>query len=497
MNGRLHRARWMGALCAVLVAVPLMVSAGGPGEAQPSRPHAPRAAAGSPNTVVVLVDDMRAHELRFLPRTRNWLARRGVRFDAAYAPTPLCCPARATLLTGQYAHNTGVYDNRPGGIRPGGVRAFDDDRTVATELSRRGIETGHIGKYLNQYRGLWIPPGWTDWRTAIDGHYAYRTPDGERRTGRNSTSTYAGRTVYNVNGKERTIRGYETTVQTNLTTRFIRRNADDPFFLLVNYLAPHGTVNGPDGGGPPVPHKSHAHDFDGLKAPRTKAFNEADVRDKPRRLRRSPMKRKKQERLDRAAEARAETLQSVDDGMMAIRRTLSRQGILRRTNVVFVSDNGFMLGEHRMSQEKIWAYEPSARVPLLMAGPDVPGKGERRQVPVGLHDLPSTITDWHGLGAMPGADGVPLFNGRLPRRDILLQGTFETQADISYTGLRTRGGYKYVEYGYGGVELYDLRRDPEELRNLARDKSHRSLRARLSHRLDALRDCAGRDCWRR
>lgn len=497
MNSRLLRARWMCALCAVIVASPLLVLGGGPGKAQLSRPQAPRAAADSPNTLVVVVDDMRADDLRVLPRTRDWLARHGIRFDAAYAPTPLCCPARATLLTGQYAHNTGVYDNRPGGIAPGGVAAFNDDRTLATELSRSGIETGYIGKYLNQYRFMWIPPGWSDWRAAIDGAYAYRTPDGERRTGRSSTATYEGRTTYNINGTARTIRGYETTVQTNLSRRFIRRNAGDPFFLVVNYLAPHVTVNGPDGGGPPVPHESHAHDFDGLKAPRSKAFNEADVRDKPRRLRQPPLTRRKKARLDRAAEARAETLQSVDDGMMAIRRTLSRQGILRRTNVVFVSDNGFVLGEHRMGQSKIWAYEPSALVPLLMAGPDVPGKGSRSRLPVGLHDLPSTITKWHGLGVMPGADGVPLFSGRLPRRDILLQGTFEDDADISYTGLRTRGGYKYVEYGYGAVELYDLRRDPEELRNLANDRSYRRLRARLETRLDHLRDCAGHSCLTR
>ena len=203
------------------------------------------------------------------------------------------------------------------------------------------------------------------------------------------------------------------------------------------------------------------------------------------------------ETTDLFAVGRAESLQSVDDGMMAIRAALNRQGVLGDTNVIFVSDNGFMLGEHRSPLGKIWGYEPSANVPLLMAGPGVPASGVVRQHPVGLHDLASTITRWHGLGPMPGADGVPLFAGRAPRRDILLQGTFEKNAAISYTGLRTPDRLKYLEYGSGEVELYDLAADPQELRNLAERPAHAELRATLAARLDDLRDCAGAGCLRR
>ena len=128
---------------------------------------------------MVIVDDMRTSELTVLPRTRSWLARQGVRFTNAYAPTPLCCPARATILSGQYAHNTGVFDNKIGGIRPGGVDAFDDDVTLATQLSAGGIRTGYIGKYLNTYHYMWIPPGWSDWEAGIDGVYEYRDADGD------------------------------------------------------------------------------------------------------------------------------------------------------------------------------------------------------------------------------------------------------------------------------------------------------------------------------
>ena len=475
----------------------MLALASWPGAARPSAQAKPRADIARVNTVVVLLDDMRADELQFLPRTRRWLAQDGVRFKAAYAPTPLCCPARATLLTGQYAHNTRVFDNLPGGIRPGGLEAFDDDRTLATELESNGVTTGYVGKYLHGYHHVWVPPGWTDWRAATGGKYSYRDGDNGRSTVYDNPAKYGGATTYNINGKRRTIRGYETTVQTRLGTSFLRRRADTPFYLQLNYLAPHGSLGGPGGAGPPVPHESHEHDFDGLQAPRSDAFNEEDMTDKPRSLRRPLMGPRKKRRVNITAEARAETLQSVDDGMMAIRRALKREGFLRRTNVILTSDNGFTLGEHRLLLKKTWGYEPSATVPLLMAGPSVRRAGAVKSTPVGLHDLAPTITKWHGLGRMPGADGVPLVAGRIPRRDLVLQGTFEDRPKLSYTGLRTVQGYKYLEYRTGAVELYDLDRDPEELDNLAEDRAHRKLRARLAKRLSNLRGCEKAGCLAR
>ena len=491
------RTRTSSTVCAITVAVSLVMLAGGSGQARPS-PSSPSGADGVPsNTVLVLVDDMRTDDLEVLPNTREWLARNGVRFSAAYAPTPLCCPARATLLTGQYAHNTGVYDNLAGGIRPGGVSAFDDDLTMATVLNDSGVSTGYVGKYLNQYHHLWVPPGWSDWRAGIKDQYRYRHAGGWELGMEPGLAAYDGVTTYNVNGVSQTIEGYETTVQTDLSTQFIRDNATTPFLLMVNYLAPHASVGGGGSNSPPVPHESHEHDFDGLQATRSEAFNEEDISDKPAGLQPARMSPKRIARTDLYAETRAETLQSVDDGMMAIREELDRNGVLENTNVVFVSDNGFMLGEHRIPQGKVWGYEPSAKVPLLMAGPDVPASGVVRSRHVGLHDLASTITSWHGLGPMPGADGVPLFAGRIPRRDILLQGTFENDAAISYTGLRTPNRHKYLEYGSGEVELYDLAADPQELQNLAEQPAYAELRATLAARLDDLRDCAGASCLRR
>ena len=488
---RMPRRRRAPVVASLSVLAALVAIAGPPlvADGEPQAAATPAARGSSTNTVLVVVDDMRDSEMSVLPDTRRWLAGDGVRFANAYAPTPLCCPARASLLTGQYAHNTGVLDNTARGPFPGGFDAFDDSRTLATVLAGAGVTTGYIGKYLNGYSSLYVPPGWDEWVAGVLGQYRYRT-----QVRRNPLWRYEGRTVYNVNGAYVTKLGYETSVQTNLATAFIRDHADEPFFLTLNYLAPHGNLTEAPGFQPPKPHESHEHDFDGYRIPRTAAYNEADVSDKPPFAQFALMTPTEKIGLDDAAEARLESLRSVDDGMRAIRAALRRQGVLDQTNVMFVSDNGFMLGEHRIKIGKIHAYEPSARVPLLMAGPGVLRQGVVRRVPVGLHDIASTVTQWFGLGEMPGADGRPLVGPGGASRDILLQGSFDRAVEESYTGLRTHDGYKYVEFLEGSVELYDLTADPLELTNLSGDDGYARLQRHLHRRLVQLRDCARASC---
>ena len=128
-----------------------------------------------PNIVVVMADDLRVDDVQWMPRTRRLFARTGISFENSFAPYPLCCPARATFLTGQHAHNHGVYWHDP----PYGYGAFDDSRTVATSLQAAGYRTGFLGKYLNRY-GLdrskvsgkpshrYVPRGWDEWRGAVE-----------------------------------------------------------------------------------------------------------------------------------------------------------------------------------------------------------------------------------------------------------------------------------------------------------------------------------------
>jgi arylsulfatase A-like enzyme len=447
--------------------------------------------AAGPNTIVVITDDMRADEMWVLPATRRWLARSGITYSRAYAPTPLCCPARATILTGKYAHNTGVLDNTSTGTFAGGFTAFDDTRTLATELQGSGVTTGYIGKYLNEYASLYVPPGWDMWMAGVQGQYRYR-----HNTRHNRLWSYQGRTVYNFNGTYVTERGYETTVQTRLATEFIETYADDQFYLELNWLAPHGNLAGLKAdSSAPIPHESHEHDFDDYRVPRTAAYNEEHMGDKPKVMRGPSLTRLELASVDHLAEMRLETLRSVDDGMVQIRAALEAAGIHERTNVLFVSDNGFMLGEHRIRAGKKVVYEPSGRVPLLMAGPGVPRSGAVRSAPVGLHDIAPTVMRLFGLGTMPGADGRPLFgSGSLADRDIMLQGSVDAKPARSYTGLRTPDGYKYVEYHEGGVELYDLNADPLEVSSLAKDPAYAALRRDLAQRLATLRVCQKESC---
>ena len=392
---------------AVFAAVPLLAAAvvAAPGPAPVAAQGAAQTGAAQTgtahgivpsSTLLVIVDDMRADEMAGLPRTHDWLAGKGAEFTHAYAPTPLCCPARATILTGQYSHNTGVYDNNPGGTYPGGFANFDDQLTLGTELWDAGITTGYIGKYLNGYGRVgtdqtYVPPGWDSWKGAIDGEYEYTGP-----------------TTYNINGKLVERRGYETDVEADMVSKFLDRFGNEPFFLQVNFLAPHDNVTeNPRRSLPPRPPVEHRDDFPDYMVPRTEAYNELDVTDKPPNAQRPPLSQRAMVKIDHHAQKRLQTLLGVDDAMVQIRRQLRAMDIDNSTNVVLVSDNGFMLGEHRWQEGKVLGYEPSANIPLLMAGPDVGPPSIRTEL-VGLHDLAPTITQWFGLEPMPEADGMPL-----------------------------------------------------------------------------------------
>ncbi len=454
--------------------------------ASPAAPAPAPAGAEERNVLLVIVDDMRTDELRVMPKTQAWLQQHGVRFANAYAPTPLCCPARASILTGQYTHNHGVQDNNETLPHPGGVSVFDDDLTLATQVDD-AVTTGYIGKYLNRYGqpdgvdASYVPPGWDRWWAATGGEY-----------------TYLPATTYTVDGiRPVRLEGYQTDVATQLAQNFIRRHRDQPFLLVLNYLAPHSNVD-PDtlGKDRPVPAPEYRGDFAGTGVPRTRAFNERNVSDKPESYQRPRLSSGIVRRLDRLADARYETLQSVDEGMARLRRSLRADGLLAATDVIFVSDNGFMLGEHRLPASKVVQYEPSVRVPMLMAGPDVP-VGEVRSDLVGLHDLASTITTWFGLGPMPGADGIDLGQtmvGDPSGRDLLFEGYFDTSPERDYATIRTPAGLKYTELVNGQRELYDLTVDPYETQNLVDRPELAATVADLAARLAVLRACAEQTC---
>jgi N-acetylglucosamine-6-sulfatase len=451
---------------------------------------APAAASARPNIVVIETDDQTVADLASMPQTRALIADHGVTFDSSFVSLSQCCPSRATFLTGRYAHNHRVLTTQP----PfGGFPAFDPSESLAVWLQRAGYATALVGKYLNGYGRsdpYVVPPGWTEWHGLL-GPSTYRFFD----------------FTLNNDGALRSYSGqYQTDVLTDIAEAVIRRRATakQPFFLWTTYVAPHAGMPrdllDPQAGVSTVPSPFYRDAFIGAPLPRPPAFNEADVSDKPLAIQRRPaLGPHRTAVLQDAWQRRRESLQSVDDGVVRLVRALRVSGELRNTLLIFTSDNGFMTGEHRVAFGKVLPYEPSIRVPLLVRGPSIPAGAHRPQL-VWNGDLAPTILDVAGARAAWEPDGESLLPyardpQRASRRDLLLEGppAGNLSSAFRFTGLRTRAQL-YVEWATGERELYDLRRDPDELDNLAGTPAAAALQAALARRLAQLRDCAGAQC---
>jgi N-acetylglucosamine-6-sulfatase len=477
---RIQLLRWG---TAALAGAALGMAAHG-AQSQPAARHGALDPRGRPNVVVVETDDQTLEEMRFMSNVNALLASQGTTFSNSFVSYSLCCPSRSTFLTGQYAHNHGVMDNKPPN---GGFYKLDSSNTLAVWLQKAGYYTVELGKYLNGYGTKdprQVPPGWSEWHGLVDP----------------STYRYSGYTV-NESGTLVTYGtdpgSYQTDVLAGKADEIIRRRAPEPqpFFLWVTPLAPHaGGPRDPDdppGLGTPSPPPRYHDRFATLPLPRTGAFNEADVSDKPLAVRRRPaMGAARIAAVQDDYQQRAETLLAADDLVAKVYAALRDTGELDDTLIVFTSDNGFMQGEHRIPSGKVVVYEPSIRVPLVMRGPGVP-RGTTVGNLVANIDVAPTILDATRALADRPVDGRSLFpimrdSGLEWGRDILL----ETRG---YSGIRTRR-YKYVEYATGERELYDLRLDPNELRNRASDASYRHVHDELAARLHSLRTCSARGC---
>jgi N-acetylglucosamine-6-sulfatase len=440
-----------------------------------------------PNVVVFMTDDQTLEELRVMPIVRRLIGARGVTFDQSIVSFPLCCPSRATFLTGQYAHNHGVLDNK----EPyGGYYAFQGQwNTLPVWLEQAGYTTMLVGRYLNRYgerSANEVPPGWDEWHGVAD-----------------VTDNRYFRYELNDNGAVRRVgtaaADYSTDVLARIAVRLVRRQAGArrPFFLWLPFVAPH--AGGADEGPAPVPAPLDARRFANEPLPASAAFDEADLSDKPAPLRELPRLTPAQVG-DLTGYYRAElaSLLAVDRAVGRVLRALSRAGVLDDTLVIFTSDNGFMHGEHRLELVKVVPYEPSIRVPLLISGPGI-RRGVHVSDLVSNVDLAPTILAVTGVAPGRVQDGrslLPLLRGSpssaWPDRMVLLEGG-PPGSVTDYAGLRSRE-YSYVEWADGGRELYDLRRDPDQLENVAASPAYASTVATLAARLAAARTCVGASC---
>jgi arylsulfatase A-like enzyme len=457
-------------------------------------PGASFAAPSQPNFVIVLVDDqaLNSFKRKFMPQTFRWILDHGTRLTRGVAAPPLCCPDRAGILTGQYPHNNGVISNRPGY-----TELNDPEDTLPVWLRNAGYRTGFVGKFLNGYArsiGAAPAPGFDSWfAMQKPRYYHYRV------------SNQGTIRQFGSNRHE-----YATDVFTRQAKRFIHSSAlgSDPFFLWLGYHAPHigsepaAGVCGHDD--PTPPNRAGLRPFLHEKLPTGPSFNEADVSDKPPFVRGVPrLSPKTINSMRRRWRCTLAAMSSVDSGVGRVMRELRATHELDDTIVVYLSDNGFFFGEHRLDRGKSLPYEPSLRVPFAIRVPpayrSAPRPHRLDQV-IPEQDIAPTFLSFAGnppscmspghCRTIDGRSIRPLLNrsGSWPNgRGILAE---ITVPGLDYTALRSRR-YLYVEYNPPQRELYDLRSDPHELQNVSGRPAYAVQEAKLALRLASLRSCSG------
>lgn len=495
--------RWLLALVAGMLM--LFGSGGGLDGGSISGPAAARAADQRPNIVLLLVDDLRADDMMQLPRLQEMLVAQGTAFRRFFAPNALCCPARTSILRGQFSHNHGVWTNFAN--RSGGYVAATqlnlEPETIAVWLQRAGYDTALMGKYLNDYgkdvRGIpdrtHVPPGWTEWFGLIDpkGDAVYRGYD------------YA----MNANGAIRNFGTAATDYATDVLARearsFIERRGTGPrkpFFLYLAPTAPHTPIQ-------PAP-RHQPNPYAGFVPTFPPSFNAADVSDKPLWIQQIPrMSRGQTDRIVADIRRRLGSMLAVEDMLQDLLDALAARGELGNTYIFFASDNGLQLGEHRLGS-KATVYDEAVRVPLVVRGPGI-AAGDAVDLMVYNHDLATTFAAIAGATTAPFVDGVSLLPLLDPatrpaasawRRSVLLEHRAhndkpKTQPDAF--SIRTNN-YQYVEYASAAqrCELYRIAadQDPYRLTNRCDDPALASVQARLAARLRDLQRCSGNECRR-
>jgi N-acetylglucosamine-6-sulfatase len=509
------RAGVLAAGIACLAALALLVS----GE----RSHA---ASSKPNIIMFTTDDQTVRELIAMPKTQALLGAQGANFLHAYVSMSLCCPSRITVQTGEYAHNHHVMGNTP---PQGGYSVFNDKNDLPVWLQQAGYRTIHIGKMPNGFgtetNETYVPPGW--------GPFNGGAGPGEFYGFIKPASAYFGFDL-DQNGvlSQYPPDAYQTDTYADLAVQRIdaqlANHSNDPFYMQVQFFAPHDPAD-------PAPRNVGA--FASTPLPIDASFNEKNVKDKPGWIRKvSRFGPGLIAKIQTRYQHRLETLLSVDDAIERIVNDLSAKGVLGNTYIIFTSDNGFMQGQHRLHQGKFAPYEPSIQVPLLMRGPGIPPGSQPRAL-VWNGDITSTILKIADAKPELPQDGRSLLPyARDPNlkstRPILIEtgppgATNEPGTPVSaassrhvhfskhvknldqdhtaqiaraiiaprYRAIRT-GRYLLVKYSDASRELYDLKRDPLELKSKYKDSRYFPVRKYLLKKLKGLVLCTGADCSR-
>lgn len=475
-----------------------------------------------PNIVVILTDDLDAGSVSRMPNLRKLLIEEGATFENAFVTDSMCCPSRAAILRGQYTHNHKVFTNEP---PHGAAKKFRssgrEKSTVVTWLHDEGYHTAFVGKYLNGYGfgkrdTTRVPPGWDEWYGVAGNYMSHRLSENG--------------TVKRYDPRQR----HFTDLLADKGTGYISRRAESeaPFFMMLNTKAPHQ---------PATPAPRHRDAFADVPLPRPLSFNEADVSDKPLWVRNNPRLSPRQiSYMEKLYRDRLRSMLSVDYMIGEVVRELQRTGELENTYIIFTSDNGFHLGQHRLEVGKWTAYEEDIRVPLVVRGPGVPADRVLDHMVLNS-DLAPTLADLGEAEEPPFVDGrsfrpllasrpvaeedwrqsflVESFPESVRKRRLAAFSEYsslkrmltgdpvpENWRQISTTGEAMRVGWGrpgfravrtdkhlYVEYDTGERELYDLEADPYQMNN-EYPTAELDLLRHLQRRLEALTGCSGESC---
>lgn len=419
----------------------------------------------APNVVVILSDDQPVGTTSRMTFVKSELQQRGIVYRNAMVPTSNCCPSRASILTGLFAHNTRVFGN---GAPYGGWATFHaqglENKTIAVALHDAGYRTGLVGKYMNHFQAQsvsgYIPPGWDTFLSFTNvGYYNYGLNNG----------TFHGTRP----------RDYSTDVLRKAAVRFIKSApVGRPLFL---YFAPFGPHR------PSTPAPRHTGLWQGRLPSYRPPSVTADLTGKPPWI--AALRRPPQWRIDVARAKIQESLMSVDDAVASIVETLAEAGRLANTLIVYMSDNGVLLGDHHLLLKKNLPYDQSTRIPMIIRwdGHVVPNTKDWR---LALNvDVAGTVARAAGISF--ASDGIDLL-GTQVRDGFPVESGPRGASDNSptrpaYCGFRTPE-WLYVQYASGEQELYSYEADPWEVTNLAG-------RLRYKQRLESLRASAVDTCF--
>lgn len=401
-----------------------------------------------PNFLIIVTDDQRYDTMEYMPNTQELIFDQGVTFSKGYITTPFCCPSRASILTGMYAHNHGVQVNED-------PLEF---RTMVEDIHRNGYYTGLVGKYLNSWKGD-MRPEYDFWVSFWGGTMKnYYDPD------------------LNVNGTWSKYTGYSTYLFRDYGVQFIEEASKQskPFLLMYTPNAPHA---------PFTPAKEDVNLLDGLEPFRPVSFNEEDVSDKPDSIsNQAPLTEEDIKSIDTTRRRQLLTLIALDRTIPDLINKLKETGELDNTVIIFISDNGKHWGEHRLDS-KSTAYEESVKVPFAIRYPPLiptPYVDDRVVANIDIAPTIYELSETRQPDTVDGKSLLPLFGGDTEWRDHILLEAWPDRG--AWSAIHT-GDYIYIETQDDVSEFYNLKLDPFEMDNAINDPQYQEMIAKLKQYL--------------